>query len=200
MSLDGGKVRLRTPKGQESQWRDYKAVTLHGHCCEATFQDNAKLSAWVRQQPLAEVVTVVGDGHPGVWNLAGDCVAQSQRLEILDWYHLMENLHQVGGSAQRLQTVREHLWQGRAESVPAEFAQWRPHAVVKFLNYIETHAHRLPDYAQRSQQGQVIGSGGVESTIKRLGLRMKISGAQWNPKNVNAMLRLRCAYLNRELA
>jgi hypothetical protein len=29
MSLDGGKVRLRTPLGEPSAWRDYKAVNLH---------------------------------------------------------------------------------------------------------------------------------------------------------------------------
>ncbi|PPT05804.1 serine/threonine protein kinase [Geitlerinema sp. FC II] len=66
--------------------------------------------------------------------------------------------------------------------------------------YIERHSHRLPNYTQRQENGQVIGSGEVESTIKRIGLRMKISGAQWNRENVNPMLRLRCAYLNRELA
>lgn len=26
MSIDGGKVRLRTPKGQLSEWRDYKGA------------------------------------------------------------------------------------------------------------------------------------------------------------------------------
>lgn len=29
ISIDGGKVRLRTPKGKPCQWRDYKAVNLH---------------------------------------------------------------------------------------------------------------------------------------------------------------------------
>lgn len=28
VSLDGGKVRLRIPRGQECSWRDYKAVRL----------------------------------------------------------------------------------------------------------------------------------------------------------------------------
>nr|WP_144053759.1 ISKra4 family transposase [Baaleninema simplex] len=200
MSVDGGKVRLRTPKGQESLWRDYKAIALHGQVCAAVFQDNAQLADWVRQQPRAESVSVVADGHPGVWNLARDCLKESQRQEILDWYHLIENLHRVGGSNQRLEAVREHLWQGEVEAAGAEFGQWRTPEVVNFLNYIERHSHRLPNYAQRQENGQVIGSGEVESTIKRIGLRMKISGAQWNRENVNPMLRLRCAYLNRELA
>ncbi len=40
MSLDGDKVRLRTPKGQACQWRDYKAVNLHEQRIAARFQDN----------------------------------------------------------------------------------------------------------------------------------------------------------------
>jgi hypothetical protein len=35
MSLDGGKVRLRTPLGEPSAWRDYKAVNLHQYVVRA---------------------------------------------------------------------------------------------------------------------------------------------------------------------
>lgn len=42
MSVDGGKVRLRTPKREPGEWRDYKAVNLHQRCVSAFFQDNAK--------------------------------------------------------------------------------------------------------------------------------------------------------------
>ncbi len=45
-----------------------------------------------------------------------------------------------------------------------------------------------------------IGSGAVESAIKVLGIRIKISGAQWNAENVNQVLSVRCAYLNGLLA
>ncbi|MEG4232888.1 ISKra4 family transposase, partial [Microcoleus sp. Pol11C3] len=45
-----------------------------------------------------------------------------------------------------------------------------------------------------------IGSGAVESTVKQIDRRLKISGAQWLKKNVNQMLKLRCAYLNDLLA
>ncbi|NJR62807.1 MAG: hypothetical protein HC769_30890 [Cyanobacteria bacterium CRU_2_1] len=41
MSVDGGKVRLRTPKGEPSDWRDYKAVNLHQCCVSAFFQENS---------------------------------------------------------------------------------------------------------------------------------------------------------------
>ncbi|MBU6230238.1 MAG: ISKra4 family transposase, partial [Cyanobacteria bacterium REEB459] len=36
----------------------------------------------------------------------------------------------------------------------------------------------------------------VESTIKQIGRRVKISGAQWKEDNVPQVLRQRCAYLN----
>ena len=35
------------------------------------------------------------------------------------------------------------------------------------------------DYQSDQEQGLCIGSGSVESTIKRIGVRIKISGAQW---------------------
>ena len=40
LSVDGGKVRLRTPNGQGCEWKDYKAVNLHGQAVAAYFQDN----------------------------------------------------------------------------------------------------------------------------------------------------------------
>ncbi len=54
MRIDGGKVRLRTPKGQPCEWRDYKGVNLHEHFISAFFQDNAGLVNWVNAQPLAQ--------------------------------------------------------------------------------------------------------------------------------------------------
>jgi hypothetical protein len=36
----------------------------------------------------------------------------------------------------------------------------------------------------------------VESAVKQLDRRLKLSGAQWKPENVNQVLALRCSYLN----
>ncbi|MEG3883885.1 ISKra4 family transposase, partial [Microcoleus sp. herbarium19] len=36
--------------------------------------------------------------------------------------------------------------------------------------------------------------------IKRIGLRVKLSGAQWNIESVSSILSLRCAYLNGQLS
>jgi len=196
LSVDGGKVRLRTPKGQQSQWRDYKAVTLHDQFCGAWFQENEALVTWVNRQPLAAVVTCLGDGHDGVWNLICGITPTEYRREILDWYHLVENLHKVGGSHQRLQQVETDLWQGRIDQAQSAFEGWDAPQAQNFLIYLHKHRHRLPNYQSYQQQGICIGSGAVESTIKRLGLRLKLSGAQWNQQNVAQVLKQRCAYLN----
>lgn len=196
VSVDGGKVRLRSEKGQPSQWRDYKAVTLDEQLCGAWLHDNAALVSWVNRQPLAAVLTCLGDGHDRVWNLIADIMPSDHRREILDWYHLVENLYKVGGSLQRLAQVKADLWQGHLHCVQRAFAGWNVPQVKNFLNYLHKHLYRSPDYQAFQHQGICIGSGAVESTVKRLGLRLKLSGAQWKQEHVAQVLKQRCAYLN----
>lgn len=102
VSIDGGKVRLRTPKGQPLIWRDYKGVSFHQSGVTAFFQDNSALLTWVNSQPLAKPLICLGDGHDGIWNLFRELGQKHERIEILDWYHLIENLYKVGGSFQRI--------------------------------------------------------------------------------------------------
>lgn len=49
MSVDGGKVRLRTPKGKPCEWRDYKGVNLHQQAVGAFYRENEVLTDWVNQ-------------------------------------------------------------------------------------------------------------------------------------------------------
>ena len=109
LSLDGGKARIRTPAKGPSIWLDDKAVSLPGIRCDAWFQENEALLESVNSQPLAAVVSGKGDGHPGVWKIVAGIRQPSQRREVLGWFHLMENLHKVGGSKQRLKQVRLDL-------------------------------------------------------------------------------------------
>ncbi len=85
LSVDGGKVRLRTPVGEASQWRDYKAIATDQGMV-ANFHNNALLIEWVNEQLLAQTVTCLGDGHDGVWNIISQIATASQRREILEWY------------------------------------------------------------------------------------------------------------------
>ena len=196
ISVDGGKARLRTEKGKPSEWRDYKAVTMHKQGCAAFFQENKQLVELVNRQTLSVPVTCLGDGHPGVWNLISEIAIPETRREILDWYHLKENLHKVGGSLNRLNQVETYLWHGKIDEGIAAFADWDAPQVINFRAYLENHCSRIPDYADYQKQGITIGSGAVESTIKQLGRRIKISGAQWNRNNIAQVLKHRCSYLN----
>lgn len=91
LSADGGNIRLRTQYGELCKWEGYKAVCLHELAVAATCKDNPQLIEWVQRQPLAATVTCLGDGHDGIWNLIQPMLPDSQRREVLDWFHLMEN-------------------------------------------------------------------------------------------------------------
>ena len=196
MSIDGGKVRLRTPEGQPCEWRDYKAVNLHRCCVGAFFQDNGRLAAWVNAQPLSHPLTCLGDGHDGIWNLYQQIGSMAQRREILDWYHLVENLGKVGGSQQRLKTVEALLWQENVDAAIEQFNDWQHERVDTFVGYLNKHRLRIVNYGAHQPEGISIGSGAIESTVKQIGRRVKISGAQWNKDNVPQVLKQRSAYLN----
>lgn len=195
MSIDGGKVRLRTAKGAPSEWRDYKAVNLHQCGVGAFFRANGSLVEWVNQQPLAAPLVCLGDGHPGIWKLFEQVNAPA-KLEILDWYHLVENLGKVGGSQQRLDAVEACLWQGDVTGAVKCFDDWQHERVDRFLAYLSQHRHRIVNYSYYKAEDISIGSGEVESLVKQIGARVKISGAQWNENNVPQVLLHRCAYLN----
>jgi hypothetical protein len=200
LSVDGGNVRLRTPLGKKSRWQNYKAVSLHGQVCAAFFQENEKLISWTNHQPLARVITCLGDGHDGVWNLIGQIGDSFQRREVLDWYHLVENLNKVESSKKKIKKVESYLWQGEIQSALAELNGFSEKATVNFQDYVRKHQERIPDYALYQELGICIGSGSVESKIKQIGARMKIVGAQWKAENVPQFLKLRCAYLNKAIA
>lgn len=196
MSIDGGKVRLRTPQGQPCQWKDYKGVNLHNLGVEAFFQDNDILVEWVNQQSFSNPLICLGDGHQGIWNIFSAIGNSQQRREILDWYHLVENLGKVGGSIKRLNRVEALLWKGEVDRAIEEFSDWKHEKVSNFVTYLRKHRHRIVNYNYYQSEGISIGSGTIESTIKQIGRRIKISGSQWKTENISQVLHHRSAYLN----
>jgi len=201
VSLDGGKVRLRDLVDADSPWRDYKAVRVQGIYYSAFFQDNESLIDYLSAQRLLSPLVCLGDGHPGVWTLFAQLTTIKTRWEILDWYHLKENLYKVGGSLKRLAAAQTLLWQGDVESAKALFADCRRKQARNFETYLSNHRSRIVNYGlYQAEQLCSIGSGAVESAVKQIGRRLQISGARWNCASVNPMLSLRCAYLNGQLA
>lgn len=195
-NVDGGKVRIRTSLGEPCVWRDYKAVATEQGVV-ADFQNNQHLIDWINAQPLALPLTCLGDGHDGVWNIMGQFASGSHRREILDWYHLNENLHKVGGSIKRLHQAQALLWIGQVDETLALFTGMKRKQAQNFCQYLEKHRHRIVNYAYyQAEDICSIGSGAVESAIKQIDRRLQISGAQWNAENVPQVLAHRTAYLN----
>lgn len=198
LSVDGGNVRVRTPKGEPSSWKGYKAIVLHEQeAIAASFQENDVIINWVNSQKLSPIVTCLGDGHDGVWNIVKEIVIAGKKREILDWFHLMENLHKIGGSNQRLFAARSLLWHGKIDETILLFSDCDLKQADNFCAYLEKHRHRIINYYYfQTEQICSIGSGAIESTIKQIDRRTKISGAQWKAENVPQVLAHRCAYLN----
>ena len=192
-----GKCVYGETLGRAAKERDYKAVRLQGIYYNALFQDNQSLIDFVNSQPLTNPLVCLGDGHDGIWNLVGKLATPESRWEILDWYHLRENLYKVGGSLKRLKQAEALLWQGKASAAMAVFADCRRKQARNFCTYLTKHSARIINYSYyQAEQLCSIGSGAVESGVKQIDRRLKISGAQWNSECVNQILQLRCAYLN----
>lgn len=121
----------------------------------------------------------------------------AQRREVLDWFHLMENLAKVGGSLKRIFQAQALLWQGKVDEAKALFADCKHKQARNFCHYLDKHCHRIVNYEYyQAEQICSIGSGAVESTVKQIDRRTKIPGAQWKRENVPQVLAHRCAYLN----
>lgn len=202
MTLDGGKIRLRNEiKGEACYWKDYKALCLNNVYYGAFFQNSQDLIDWANSQKLLHPIYCIGDGHPGIWNLFQEIGEAPQRREILDWYHLKENLYKVGGSVKRLKLAENLLWEGKVDEAINLFKDLKKKAFKTFCQYLETHRCRIVNYLYYQVESiSSLGSGTVESLIKQIGTRVKISGAQWNIENVSSILSLRCAYLNGQLS
>ncbi len=181
VSVDGGKVRLRGKPKAGCHWRDYKTVRLQGIYYGAFFDDNQSLVDYVNSQRLVNPLACLGDGHDGVWNLVREFGKPEnfERWEILDWYHLKENLYKIGGSLKRLKAAENFLWQGQIDNTQALFIHCRGKQVKNFITYLNKHRSRIVNYSYyQAEQLCSIGSGAVESAIKQIGARIKISGAQ----------------------
>jgi len=100
-------------------------------------------------------------------------------MEILDWYHLKENLYKVGGSLKRTQ-AEALLWQGKMRRKP-----WSTIVnASKPEAYLDKHRTGFNYAYHQAEQLCSIGSGAVESAVKQIDRRLQISGAKWNVESV----------------
>jgi hypothetical protein len=89
------------------------------------------------------ILTCLSDGHDGIWNVI-DEFTQSTPIhrQVLDWYHLVENLYKVGGSIKRLALVENYLWHRWVDSAIAAFDGLHSRQAQNFQNYLRKHRQR----------------------------------------------------------
>jgi hypothetical protein len=156
----------------------------------------------------AAEVTLVGDGAPWIWNRAEWLREQlglpADRFhEIVDYFHAVERIGDVvkaqgrWSDDQRLSwmtEVKRRLKAGRIEGVELALAELRypsKEAKETEMAYWSRNRDRLR-YGDFQQRGLPIGSGAVESSVRRVvNLRMKGASIAWTAAHAEGVLHLR---------
>ena len=158
----------------------------------------------------ADHVLFVADGARWIWNrisalVHGLGLKPEQVYEMIDFYHAVEHLGKVAGlrkswtARQRKIWVRKHrklLGQGQVEKVidaVKEICRGRNSKGIRTeRDYFVRNISRMA-YARIRALGLPIGSGSVESAIRRVvNLRLKGPCIFWCKDNAEAILLLRC--------
>lgn len=170
----------------------------------------ADLLAEARHRGLAHAreVAFMGDGAKWIWELGRTHFPGA--IEILDYYHAAEHLHELHGllfsgdrQLQRnpLKRWKNWLWEGDIPSILKAVKRHQkkalnPEAVHKAAGYFQRNKHRMR-YAHFRGKGLCIGSGVVEAACKTVVTqRMKQSGMFWSLGGAEAILDHRCAVMN----
>jgi hypothetical protein len=153
----------------------------------------------------AEVI-VLADGARWIWLMVEDAVPHA--IQILDFSHAKHYLWDAGkliygeGSAFVAPWVKAQealLLEDKVEQVMIHierFLDLAP-ALATILHYFHHNAARMR-YGTYRQRGYFIGSGAIESAGKQLtAARIKGAGMRWNVPDLNALLVLRCVFLER---
>ena len=162
----------------------------------------------------AEVVEFIADGAPWIWDQIEDLVALAQiprerLVAVLDFYHAAEHLAQSIDLIKQMpkrERVRlferlRHMLRAELDGVEQVIAALRGHAVTgrgkamkKALGYFEGHREHMR-YARLDEQKLPVGSGQVESAIRRVvNLRFKAPGTFWTEDRVSGLMHLRAAF------
>src|SRR4051812_19442123 len=162
----------------------------------------------------ADKVLFVADGARWIWNRAG---AMLRRLgvgpdrieEVVDSYHAVEHLGKIAALQRRwtgperqqwTRRQRRRLLKGQVAEVQAAIdevcGRRASPAMKRERNYFKRNAgQKRMDYARIAALKLPIGSGAIESTIRRVvNLRLKGASIYWHKQSAEAVLLLRSYY------
>ena len=157
----------------------------------------------------AEMVCVIGDGAPWIWNIADEHFYGA--TQIIDLYHAREHYWDAaravfGDNKKKLdrwtEQRRKELDKGKVAqvinaikrlSLSAEIAK---EVCEKEISYFEKNKERMR-YADFRKRGLFVGSGVLEAGCRAvIGQRLKQSGMHWSVNGANSIIALRCCLLS----
>ena len=159
----------------------------------------------------ASEVVFAADGAKWIWNRVGKLrktvgIAEENFHEVLDFFHAVEHVATVAKSRKSWSEKQRKSW---ISDRCAELKRGEIGAVIEAIRsvgkrqgkvmrreaeYFRTNADRMK-YAQMAERGLPLGSGLVESAIRRvINLRLKGSSQHWLLANAESMLLLRSWY------
>jgi hypothetical protein len=162
----------------------------------------------------ADKILFVADGARWIWNRVGASlrrlgVEPDQVNELVDFYHAVEHLGQIAALQRRWTAAERRAWigrqrrrllRGKIEEVQAAIdaaCGSRPgKALRRERDYFKRNGGRgRMDYARIAALKLPIGSGAIESAIRRVvNLRLKGPSIYWHKSSAEAVLLLRSYY------
>ena len=168
--------------------RDKEYMSLLGSVGE--FEKYLFSAAYHKGYPCNRRTVVVSDGAPWIKNICD--MTFPDAVQILDYYHLVENIHSFAkvlyvedeeGAKRWAEEIETLVYEGRKEELFDRVRPYKsikvPAGTVKLYHYLEMNKERI-DYAEYRAAGYCIGSGAVESgnkavvhkRLKQAGMRM----------------------------
>jgi hypothetical protein len=193
--------------------RDPDSATYTGAIATASqFGNRIYLEAWNRSWARAEKKVVIADGAEWIWNIAEQRFPGA--VQIVDLFHARQHLWEVTRLLHPGDLSRQKQWVLRHQP---KLDAGKIEKLVRFLRginaatpsleetirieaaYFERNAQRMR-YPEFRRQHLFVGSGVIEAGCKTvIGSRLKQSGMFWTVTGANAILALRCCYLNNRI-
>jgi hypothetical protein len=191
--------------------RDPVSTTYTGAIENAEeFGKRIYLEAWNRGWNRAEKKIVIGDGAEWIWNLAD--LHFPGAIQIVDLYHARQHLWDIARKLHPNDEANQKAWiklhqkrlldKGKIEKLVLSLRSMdstNPEVIDKIrieADYFEKNAERMR-YPTFRRQHLFVGSGVIEAGCKTvIGSRLKQSGMFWTVRGANAIIALRCCYLN----
>ena len=165
--------------------------------------------AWRRGWSRAKKKVILGDGAVWIWNLADQHFPGA--IQIVDLFHARQHLWELSaklflnderGRKRWMARALDRLNRGKIESLVKILRELHPaqtevrKTVANEAEYFARNAERMR-YPTFRAQGLFVGSGVVEAGCKTvIASRLKRSGMFWTVRGANAIIALRCCYLN----